>query len=593
MVHHGRWSNHPNWLVKELERKTRKRAEELRDATAGDTAHHDARAAPEPIHIDIEARADNEVPPPMGIAGQNDPDPDKLPDPNPETNPDPSPEQNPADPSLITPEPQTTIVATIVHIVLSGGTSTIAEFTVPTLPATVSNTALGVITIPAETQSPITVPSQKNQHVAAATENPPLPAPVAPTPTDDLAPDAPSVPVLIGASETALASEVSETSAASDVVSEAAASEATSEATSAATSDATSDATSGEQATSTSTTDATATDSSDTTSNTTSDTTSDPSTTQTTTLSTTSDSSSYTSSASTASGASSGTSSENTVLVGAPAPAPTSTGSDDTEASSSSGLPTPKLAGAVVGSIAGLAIILVILLFLLRRRKRHVRETRGAMLPDEPEQSRSAPPRPPRPMSERFSGGPIVAAGLFNRMRQSTNSESTYETSPSERGFQKISGRKIPSVLHSGGDGYGGGFEKETGGGGHGSPHNAFSFYKETGAAAGAGSGSGAVVRQDSDSSSKDGVPLEHSVSAGSASSEVAVMRPSAARVPVFGRAPANSESGYSTPAISAPSSRGEPMQPSLLARPQMGDEVGRSLHSYDSSRGSRFREGV
>src|SRR5699024_2336287 len=151
-------------------------------------------------------------------------------------------------------------------------------------------------------------------------------------------------------------------------------------------------------------------------------------TTRTATLSTTSASGSSTSSAyndSYGSGSGSGSGSDNSV-AGAPAPAPTTTDDSDAEPSSSGVLPTPKLAGAVVGSIAGFAIILVLMLFLIRRRKRHLHETRGAMLSDEPGESRSVPPRPPRPMSERFSKGPIVTTGLFNRLRQSTNSVSTY-----------------------------------------------------------------------------------------------------------------------------------------------------------------------
>jgi hypothetical protein len=54
----------------------------------------------------------------------------------------------------------------------------------------------------------------------------------------------------------------------------------------------------------------------------------------------------------------------------------------------------------------------------------------------------------------------------MKRWRQSTmtmKSESTVSSSnPSERGFQKISGRKIPPVLTHGGDGYGGGLNGDS-----------------------------------------------------------------------------------------------------------------------------------
>ncbi|KAK2757107.1 hypothetical protein FQN54_005076 [Arachnomyces sp. PD_36] len=578
MVHHGRWLNHQTSLLKELGKKSRKRAEELLSEATGDTVRHDARAPPVPIHIDIEARDDG-VPLPIEGAGQNAPDPAAHPDIDPETDPKPNPEPNPepvpgqppqnpdADPSHTSPQPETTVVATIVHIVLSGGSSTIAEFTVPTLPAVVSNTALGVLTIPAETDSPITVPSQQNHNAAPATQVP-IQAPVAPTPTLDAAP-APSVPV-IGADESTSVPESTETTEPTETPATPAAEEATSVPTSTAEASTAEDPTTALS----------------------SETSSDSSDAQTTTLTTSSNESSYTSSASSAY---SGTGSDPTIVAGAPVPAPTSANEESSDSSSSGGLGTPKLAGAVVGSIAGFAIILILILFLINRRKRHVRETRGAMLTDEPEGARSAPPRPPRPMSERFSGGPIVTTGLFNRLRQSVNSESTYETSPSERGFQKISGRKIPSVLHTGGDGYGGGgFEKEIGRGGYAAAETN-PFYKETagyGTAAASTSRAGAVARQDSDSSCNSDVPLQHSVSNGSASSEVAVMRPGPARVAITNPS-VNPESGYSTPAISAPSSRGDPMPSNPFARPSMRDEVGRSLHGYDGSRGSRFRERV
>ena len=51
---------------------------------------------------------------------------------------------------------------------------------------------------------------------------------------------------------------------------------------------------------------------------------------------------------------------------------------------------------------------------------------------------------------------PFATAGLLGRLRPSSaQTATTADTGPSERGFQKISGRKLPSVLASGGDGYG------------------------------------------------------------------------------------------------------------------------------------------
>ena len=62
----------------------------------------------------------------------------------------------------------------------------------------------------------------------------------------------------------------------------------------------------------------------------------------------------------------------------------------------------------------------------------------------------------PQPMTQRSSTAPIAAAGLLGRLRPaSAQTANTADTGPSERGFQKISGRKLPSVLTAGGDGYG------------------------------------------------------------------------------------------------------------------------------------------
>ncbi|KAK4693157.1 hypothetical protein P7C71_g4191, partial [Lecanoromycetidae sp. Uapishka_2] len=61
-------------------------------------------------------------------------------------------------------------------------------------------------------------------------------------------------------------------------------------------------------------------------------------------------------------------------------------------------------------------------------------------------------------MTQRSSTAPIAGAGFFGRLRpvssQTAATAATTETAPSERGFQKLSGRKLTSVLHSRGDGF-------------------------------------------------------------------------------------------------------------------------------------------
>ncbi|KAL9129989.1 MAG: hypothetical protein Q9217_001711 [Psora testacea] len=123
--------------------------------------------------------------------------------------------------------------------------------------------------------------------------------------------------------------------------------------------------------------------------------------------------------------------------------------------------PTRVLVGGIVGGIAGAVLILVALLFLLRWRRGKVGQRRN-ISPPVPQTagagSAALGGSESGMMTQRSSSTPIAAAGFFGRLRPSSSqTAATTDTSaPSERGFQKISGRKLPSVLQSGGDGYGG-----------------------------------------------------------------------------------------------------------------------------------------
>ncbi|KAJ9294534.1 hypothetical protein DTO271G3_6802 [Paecilomyces variotii] len=135
---------------------------------------------------------------------------------------------------------------------------------------------------------------------------------------------------------------------------------------------------------------------------------------------------------------------------------------------SSSGVSTPRVVGGVVGGVAGAFFLFLLALLVLRWRKKYAHKTRGALASDHATsgaaRSESGAPNAEM-MSQRSSVTPLAAAaasaGFFNRWRNSTQTVSTQDTTPSERGFQKISGRKIPSVLRTGGDGYGSGGEEE------------------------------------------------------------------------------------------------------------------------------------
>lgn len=152
-------------------------------------------------------------------------------------------------------------------------------------------------------------------------------------------------------------------------------------------------------------------------------------------------------------------------LVGSTASAGGPAGSTTTAAASSNGNngmpPTKTLVGGICGGIAGLVLIIAALLFLLRWRKGRVGQRRDISPPvPQSAEAGSAALGGGGAMTQRSSlrsTAPIAAAaGLLGRLRPaSSQTATTSSTGPSEKGFQKISGRKLPSVLHSGGDGYG------------------------------------------------------------------------------------------------------------------------------------------
>ncbi|KPI43841.1 uncharacterized protein AB675_6262 [Cyphellophora attinorum] len=154
-----------------------------------------------------------------------------------------------------------------------------------------------------------------------------------------------------------------------------------------------------------------------------------------------------------------------------------------------------EVVGGVVGSIAGVAVILVFILFLLRRRRMKLKAQ--GRLPEQLaernmlEGGNDGPQR----MSGRSSVIPLTAtlASSLRKLRPYSShtqaTDLTASTVPeSERGFQKIAGRKIAPVLSTGGDGFGGdygAFSKEAGGSAAGHQRNesnltGSSFYRDS-----------------------------------------------------------------------------------------------------------------
>lgn len=244
-----------------------------------------------------------------------------------------------------------------------------------------------------------------------------------------------------------------------------------------------------------------------------------------------------------------------------------------------------KIAGGVVGGVAGIVMLIVLALLLFKRRKAAFQQPRG--LPSNEGTGAAAghesAPRSAEMASRRSSNDPLFTASYFapafvKRWRQSNHTTRTDSTlsSSSERGFQKIAGRKIPSVLQSGGDGYGGAPFGET------SPtvSEPSSIFPS----------SPPVQPRTSLSQPPPthpyGIPLDASYTR--EAEESVIFRPSPARTPIAGSSNVSlSNEPNVSHVIPQPSSA---LPPSIPPRP---DLLGRSHPSFDGSRGSRFTESI
>ena len=308
-------------------------------------------------------------------------------------------------------------------------------------------------------------------------------------------------------------------------------------------------------------------------------------------------------------------------------PTPQPSSSSTSSPGGSSAPPTQDLVGGIVGGVAGLAMIFVILLLLFRWRQGKLGNRRTIAPPAPHTVGHGGEPQSGN-VTQRSSTAPIAAAGFFRSLRPaSSQTATTADTVPSsERGFQKISGRKLPSVLASGGDGWGdppaaGPVAESTGGaaglsmaagaangrspfddpppGQRPSPPQSLSgssFYRDS-----HGFYGGVVPEEQTEASSsprssssptyfaplgaatgRSNVPLGQG--SPSRRDEAAQMRPGPARTPVINQPGFGSVRG------------GAPPRPVRATPPPAGlhpvrDGLGRSHPSQDGSRGSRFRE--
>lgn len=117
--------------------------------------------------------------------------------------------------------------------------------------------------------------------------------------------------------------------------------------------------------------------------------------------------------------------------------------------SNNNSISTPQVVGSVIGSLAGLTVLLVLALLILRRYKRKQRVLQGLSETD------TADTRPiagaGQQMAQRSSFMPAAAVSFFSRF--SGSSRGTVDPGGAlgqERGFQKISGRKLPSAFSEG-----------------------------------------------------------------------------------------------------------------------------------------------
>ncbi|KAJ5130507.1 uncharacterized protein N7515_006546 [Penicillium bovifimosum] len=276
------------------------------------------------------------------------------------------------------------------------------------------------------------------------------------------------------------------------------------------------------------------------------------------------------------------TSSESTGTAIATESAPTASVTHAAGSGTTTHPDTPKIVGGVVGSVAGMALILLLLLYFLRRRGYLMGKNGRPALLDDAAAGVAAGGGAREITERRESNTPLftasnLAPALMRRWRQSTatsRSGSTFDSAPSERGFQKIAGRKIPPVFTHGGDGYGGGLDGD-------SPTvpGFPPMSPPTGPM-------GSPTSHAAPPTSPFGSPLDSAYTR-----EFEEHTPSTRPNPVH--LPMSSAVNAGVPITVTPAQPVAQPQSAAPFVPPRPDGLGRSLHSYDGSRGSRFTESL
>ncbi|KAL4906255.1 hypothetical protein BDW74DRAFT_151592 [Aspergillus multicolor] len=265
-----------------------------------------------------------------------------------------------------------------------------------------------------------------------------------------------------------------------------------------------------------------------------------------------------------------------------------SSDSNDTGSSSMSPQTTGKIVGGVVGGVAGFSLLFLLIWFLLRRRRKtgfFLGSPANRSIADDGGVGGLIGAGATREMASRDSnthsmfGAAYFAPAFMKRWRQSqisTGEESFVSTTPSsERGFQKVAGRKLPSGTQPGYE-YGNGSLSPT------ESEISATFPP--------------IIPRSPFSPSQPppsnpfSMPLDTSFTREAPEEGVPVMRPSPARIPTSGSANATTWAEASARSVPMPYT----MAPSgPIAIPKRPDALGRSHPSFDGSRGSRFTESL
>lgn len=251
-------------------------------------------------------------------------------------------------------------------------------------------------------------------------------------------------------------------------------------------------------------------------------------------------------------------------------PEGTAAANSDAEGAGTGPLRTPQVVGSVVGSLAGAALVLAIILLLLRRHKRKLRGGPLQLTHDHHADHHTDHHTNNQPAMQQVQGpvrASLVPSAFLNRF--SGLSRSTADTSsPTERSFQRVSGRKLPSAFSEGmtSDQFS-----------RGGTMSGSSFYQDDHGTYGGVGGS----------HKEYGGDFGKEIGERSMAGDVGTMnlRPSPARTPVIRHPDENPFDDTNRSTLSPPTSPNPDLSPRAA--------LGRSLHSADGSRSSRFTENV